>query len=116
VGESVERAGADRGDAVHQFGVDVMLPGERHEIVTECIERDRHSAGGRAGQPGKRVHGDRERDQRPSPNRQHRVADGHEGGQSPDHSVEADEAADRQQRQDTPAPWTNGHASEVRFN
>jgi hypothetical protein len=44
VGEGIERAGADRGDAVHQLGVDAIFPGEGHEVVTEGVERDRHPA------------------------------------------------------------------------
>src|SRR5262249_30375802 len=46
VGEGVERAGADRGQAMQQRGIDAMLDGEAHVGVTECIERERKPAGG----------------------------------------------------------------------
>ncbi len=99
VRKCVERACADGRQAVHQGGIDAILGGEAHVGITQRVERDRHSAGSRTGQPGEHIHRNDERDQRPTWNQQHRVADCFERRQRCYHSAEAYKTGDRQHRQ-----------------
>src|SRR5215471_19620487 len=61
--QAIERARAQRGDALHQRRIDAVLGSKAHISAAQCVESDRQTARGRAGQRSQEVGRERKGDE-----------------------------------------------------